>query len=354
MHSINHLEKLNVFVNPARTDLNNFVRQNNYSKVWVLVDENTERYCLPLLKNMWGDQNFQTIRISAGENYKNINTVSFIWRKMMAAQTPRNALLINLGGGVIGDMGGFCASTFKRGIDFIQIPTTLLAQIDASIGGKLGIDFDDIKNGIGLFRHPKAVFIFPEFLKTLSMRQIKNGFAEIIKHALIADEKEWQAIRQSDTTDLTNIDRRILHSLRLKAGIVAQDPHEKGMRKLLNFGHTIGHAVESYFIKNRQTVFHGEAVAAGIICESYLSHQLTGLPTTGLKEITDFIKQQYQLPILNKRIFPNLIELMYNDKKNKGRVINFTLLKSIGTGTFNHTASEALILDSLNYYASLG
>ena len=217
---------------------------SGYSKVAILVDENTKRDCLPKLPQF---ENPIIIEIKSGEENKNINTCNFIWEQLTAQHFDRNSLLINLGGGVIGDMGGFAASTYKRGIDFIQIPTTLLAMVDASVGGKLGVDFNGLKNQIGLFNNPESVLIFPEFLETLPENQLKSGFAEVVKHALISDKNLWEELT-STTFDKLNWEAIILTSIQIKNNIILSDPFEKGNRKKLNFGHTFGHAVESYYL----------------------------------------------------------------------------------------------------------
>ncbi|MFK7949603.1 MAG: 3-dehydroquinate synthase [Saprospiraceae bacterium] len=324
-----------------------------YPKVLVIVDENTERDCLPILKKELKKVDLETILIPSGEAHKNIQICQNIWLQMMQHEANRNALTINLGGGVIGDMGGFCASTFKRGMDFIQIPTTLLSQVDASIGGKLGIDFQNIKNSIGLFRNPQAVFINPLFLKTLPKREIRSGFAEIIKHALIVDFKQWKRLNRIKDLDKVNWSKRLVPSLNIKKKVVEADPFEKGWRKSLNFGHTIGHAIESLKLETENPLLHGEAIAIGMICESYLSHKILGLKKRDLYKIANFILGIYDkvdISYLNREA---LLKLMKQDKKNDANVINFTLLKKIGDAKVNQTTNEQLITESLNFYQDL-
>ena len=229
-----------------------------YSKIFVLVDSNTKNHCLPILKKALNNVALTSILIEAGEAHKNINTCQRIWNALIQQRADRNAVLLNLGGGVIGDMGGFCASTFKRGIDFIQIPTTLLAQVDASIGGKLGIDFALVKNSIGLFKNPKGVYLHPAFFNTLPKAELYSGFAEIIKHTLIADEHYWEQLLSFNNLEQNDWEPVIKQSLLVKKRIVEQDPLEKGIRKSLNFGHTIGHAVESLSWETTQPLLHGE------------------------------------------------------------------------------------------------
>lgn len=324
-----------------------------YPKVLVIVDENTERDCLLILKKHLKGVKLHKILIPSGEMHKNIQMCQNIWHQMMEYEANRNALTINLGGGVIGDMGGFCASTFKRGMDFIQIPTTLLSQVDASIGGKLGIDFHNIKNSIGLFGNPQAVFVNPVFLKTLPKREIRSGFAEIIKHALIVDFKQWKRLSKIDDLDKVNWSKRLIPSLNIKKKVVEADPFEKGWRKSLNFGHTIGHAIESLCLETENPLLHGEAIAIGMICESYLSYKVLGLKKRDLYKIANFILSVFgkvDISYLNKK---EMIKLMKQDKKNDANVINFTLLNKIGNAKVNQTTNEHIITESINFYQDL-
>jgi 3-dehydroquinate synthase len=328
------------------------VKNGNYASIIVLVDENTNLHCLPIFSSNV-DFEYQTIEIKAGEIFKNIETSQQIWEMMMQKQMSRNSLLINLGGGVIGDMGGFCASTFKRGIDFIQMPTTLLSQVDASVGGKLGIDFMEVKNSIGVFRNPNAVFANPVFFNTLSAREIRSGFAEIIKHSLIASHEQWEIISQISDLNHINWSDLLLPSLQIKRDIVAQDPFEKGLRKALNFGHTIGHAIESYFLNTENPLLHGEAIAIGMICECYLSHLKMGLKTSELQQISQFIIKHYGKRTIKDNSFDDLLAIMQQDKKNIGKAINFTLLKAVGNAVVNQTATNNEITKCLDFYNTL-
>lgn len=333
--------------------LSTWLSERSYPQLIVLVDENTRRHCYPRLAPLLSTYAHTLLEIPAGEKYKNLDTCRLIWEGMMKANAGRSDLCINLGGGVIGDMGGFCAATFKRGMDFIQIPTTLLSQVDASIGGKLGIDFMQVKNSIGLFGNPGAVFIDPTFLRTLPLRELRSGLAEIIKHSLIQDEEQWDALRSLN--DLQNIDWQslIVPSLRIKQQIVADDPFENGLRKALNFGHTIGHAVEGYALETRTPLLHGEAIAVGMLAESYLSHRLAGLPQHQLQEITQSLLRIYQPQPLNPDSFPALLALMANDKKNRGKAINFSLLPRIGSVQVDQIVAADLIQESLHYFNSV-
>lgn len=329
--------------------LNDLIRSKQYTKVVVLVDENTAVHCLPILKKEL-QATFETIQIPAGESHKNIQTCQLIWTQMMQLKLSRKALCINLGGGVIGDMGGFCASTFKRGMDFVQIPTTLLSQVDASIGGKLGIDFMQVKNSIGVFNNPQMVVVNPDFLKTLSKAEIRSGFAEIIKHSLIADVKEWQRIQGMKVLEEIDWTSLIEPSLQIKKQVVETDPFEQGLRKALNFGHTIGHALEGYALETEQALLHGEAIAIGMVCEAYLSHINNQLSEKELMDIVAFFKHTYDYWAIPLEAFDAFIALMRNDKKNKGNEINFTFIPKVGTVKVNQTADEEQIRQSFYFY----
>ncbi|MBK8505656.1 MAG: 3-dehydroquinate synthase [Saprospiraceae bacterium] len=294
-----------------------------------------------------------TIVISDGEKHKTLGTCEKIWQRMFDLKTDRKSLLINLGGGVIGDMGGFCASTYMRGIPFIQVPTTLLSQVDASIGGKLGIDFYGLKNSIGLFHDPMAVLADPAFLKTLPPKELRSGFAEVIKHGLIRDLDLWKTI--TNVSDWSGQDWReiVYQSLVIKQKVVEQDPFENSIRKILNFGHTIGHAIEGVMIDIERPILHGEAVAAGMIAESFLSHRLGQLKAGELETITNYLISVYGFLPLKDLEFDKLLRKMSHDKKNRGTSINFSFLDSIGTASINHTASHEQIKESLDYYTHL-
>ena len=302
---------------------------SNYSQVAILVDENTKRDCLSKLPQI---ENALIIEIKSGEEYKNISTCSFIWEQLTINNFDRNSLLINLGGGVIGDMGGFCAATYKRGLEFIHIPTTLLAMVDASVGGKLGIDFKGFKNQIGLFNNPKAVLISSEFLETLAESELKSGFAEVVKHALISDNSLWLKLKNTPFTDLDWEDI-IDTSVQIKNKIVLADPFEKGERKKLNFGHTFGHAIESYYLEKGTPISHGEAVFMGMILETKISD----LSETDKNEIKNYVLSNFALPYTPKK--SSLHKFLINDKKNQDGKINFTLLNGIGNCSLDNLFS---------------
>ena len=303
---------------------------SSYSKVAILADENTKKNCLNLLPKI---NNSIIIEIESGEKNKTISTCNLIWEQLTKNNFDRNSLLINLGGGVIGDMGGFCASTYKRGIDFIQIPTTLLAMVDASIGGKLGIDSNSLKNQVGLFSNPELVIINPIFLETLPEEELKSGFAEVVKYALITDKDLWKKITN---TSFNNLDWKemIYTSLEIKNKIAISDPKEKGERKKLNFGHTFGHAIESYYLKKGTPILHGEAIFMGIILES----EISDLTKSEKNEIKNYILSNFSLPYTPKKSY--LHKFLLNDKKNQEGKINFSLLKGIGNCTIDNLFSE--------------
>ena len=320
------------------------------SSVLVIVDDHTRRHCWPHLRREGGLEDATLINIPPGEQHKNLDTCRHIWQSMLEAGADRRALVINLGGGVVGDMGGFCAATFKRGLDFVQMPTTLLSQVDASIGGKLGIDFGDVKNSVGLFADPQAVFIRPAFLETLPPRELRSGFAEIIKHALIADAGQWEQLRR--LSSLEGVDWRVFlaPSLRIKRAIVEQDPYEQGLRKALNFGHTIGHAVEGHSLETGRPLLHGEAVAVGMIAEAWLSHHRSGLPAADLEVVTGFLLGIFGQVALSPDDYPRYLELMRNDKKNEGGQILFSLIAALGEASINQACTDEEIMAALDYY----
>lgn len=339
---------MSVVINSIFESLSHFFAQNTYSKVMVLVDNNTKKHCYPLVKDVLPAHKLITIK--AGEHYKNLDTCQLIWEEMTKNELDRHALLVNLGGGVMGDMGGFCAATFKRGIDFIQIPTTLLSQVDASVGGKLGVDFQGFKNHIGVFTLPKSVFIDDTFLETLPENEIRSGFAEIVKHCLIRDKAKWNQIKNIDLEN-QNLSELIAHSVEIKKQIVAEDPTEKGLRKILNFGHTLGHAIETFYLdKGKQRLLHGEAIAAGMIAEAYISFIKKLIDEPTLMQIEEFIYAVYGTVKIKKEDMDTIVKLTLQDKKNKGNVVKASLLDGLGSCTFDVTLSKSEMLKALNYY----
>lgn len=341
-----------VYFNSISTHLNKFIEDGKYSRFFILTDEHTAKHCLPYITEKLDPDKYDLLEISAGEESKTIDFCIGIWKMLIDFDADRNSLLINLGGGVVTDLGGFAASTYKRGIDFIHIPTTLLSQVDASIGGKTGIDIDNLKNIIGTFTQPKAVFVEHEFLRTLPARQIKSGMAEMLKHGLIADAAYWEQLKQSDLQNPTA--ELVYRSVEIKNKVVTTDPTERGLRKILNFGHTIGHALESYSLDNDEDpLTHGEAIAAGMICEAWLSHQKAGLSHAEMQEITDTFLSIYGKYEVKEACHPVLRSIMKKDKKNQGGKINCSLLTKIGETQIDNICTDDELCDSLKYYASL-
>lgn len=333
--------------------LSTFLQQRAYSRVLVLVDRNTAEHCLPILQNYLPELvDFNVIEIDAGEENKNIDFCIGVWKMMLDFGADRQSVLINLGGGVVTDLGGFAASTFKRGFDFVHVPTTLLSQVDASVGGKTGIDLDEVKNIVGTFTHPKAVFISADFLRTLDERQKISGFAEMLKHGLIADRSFFEQIKDLNPKEITA--QQIRHSIELKNQVVTEDPTEQGLRRILNFGHTIGHAIETYSLKNdKNPLLHGEAIALGMICESYLSHKLNGLAEEEMNQVAQVFLNRFPPYNLTNVDAQALLEYMRSDKKNQQDQIGFSLLTAIGHCDHGHYIPEYQILESLTYYQKL-
>jgi 3-dehydroquinate synthase len=341
----------NIYIGDSVFDrLSEYLQKEKFSKVFILADENTLRCCVPeLLKNVEELGGAEIIETESGEENKTIEVCIQLWKVLTELGADRHSLLVNLGGGVIGDLGGFTAACFKRGIRYINIPTTLLAQVDASVGGKTGIDLENLKNQIGLFSDPQAVFIYPQFLNTLGKRQILSGLAEVVKHALIADADYWKSLKKFKPAkpDWASLAER---SVIIKNDIVKLDPLEKGLRKVLNFGHTTGHAIETLYLEKAEPVLHGEAVAAGIICETYLSYKNAGLPHTELDDICGFVMKMFNPPEIRQEDYNHLIELMEQDKKNEGAGINFTLLKETGKAEYNTVCPAKMIFQAFDFY----
>lgn len=341
-------------LNDNFSQLNEFLHEKKFSKIFILVDENTHEYCLPiLLGNMETDLGFEILEIEAGEEMKNIQTANQLWEILTEMQADRKALVINLGGGVITDMGGFVASTYKRGIQFINIPTTLLSMCDASIGGKTGIDLMHYKNMVGTFAFPEQIFIFPKFLETLPFKELRSGFAEMLKHGLIADKNHWDQLIQIRKLEVETVIPHIQTSMNIKQNVVDQDFHEQNIRKTLNFGHTIGHAVESLCLQQQNPILHGEAVAMGMIAEAHLAYLENLIAEEDSKIIIENIQRYY--PYLDMSDFKDedITALLLNDKKNTDSKINFSLLSGIGSCLYDHQCSQENILEAISFYRKL-
>jgi len=328
--------------------------KNQFNRKFVLVDENSKQNCLNKLLKKANNEEFIIIEIPSGEENKSIETVAQIWQKLIDNQATRSSVLINLGGGVICDIGGFAAATFKRGIEFVNIPTTLLAAVDAAFGGKNGVNFSNLKNEIGTFRQPYAVFIASEFFETLDIKQLKSGFAEMLKHSLLDSLQHFNlllSLNISDKNFIHNIqfNKALELSINLKSRIVETDPYEKNQRKALNLGHTFAHALESLYFEHQQQILHGQAVAYGLLFELYISNKKLSFDTETLNQIKEFIFSHFQPCKLTTADFENILNYMKHDKKNFSQQINFTLLEKIGNYKVNETANSEILKDAFNF-----
>lgn len=333
-------------------DLVNAISECEHDRIFVLTDETTQQLCWPKIKNFKALKNSTPIIIKATDTHKNLDTLSQVWQALSNGGATRHSLMINLGGGMVTDLGGFAASTFKRGIDFINIPTTLLAMVDASVGGKTGINFGGLKNEIGVFSDSRFVIINTQFLDTLDHDNICSGYAEMLKHGLISDERTWAELVtfNLDTPDLSQLQRMVAESIKVKERIVEADPHEHGIRKALNLGHTMGHAFESFAMRRGTPILHGYTVAYGLISELYMSARKTAFPTDRMHQTVRFIRENYGTFNITCDDYPTLIELMHHDKKNTSGIINFTLLGNVGDIRINQTATEEEIKEALDFF----
>lgn len=323
-----------------------------HDRLFILTDEHTHRLCLPQLQNIPAIQDATEIIIGAEDVHKNLETLASVWQALSEQGATRHSLLINLGGGMVTDLGGFAAATFKRGIAYINIPTTLLSMVDASVGGKTGINFNGLKNEIGVFAPASSVLLETEFLRSLDAHNFFSGYAEMLKHGLISTPEHLAELLSFDTEqiDYAALKAMVGRSVQVKENIVEQDPKEHGIRKALNLGHTIGHAFESLALAENRPVLHGYAVAWGIVCELYLSHIKTGFPKEKMRQTIQFIKENYGAFAFNCKQYDRLYELMLHDKKNTAGIINFTLLKEVGDICLNQTADKETIFEVLDFY----
>lgn len=334
-----------------KTELAKAIAECEHDRIFVLVDETTNKLCWSLVKDYLCLKDAQTIIIGATDRRKNLDTLVHVWESLQQGKATRHSLLINLGGGMVTDLGGFAASTYKRGINFINIPTTLLAMVDASVGGKTGINFGGLKNEIGVFNDAEFVLFDTNWLRTLDEANIRSGYAEMLKHGLIADDTMWAELINFNLAqpNLRQLASMLNKSVRIKERIVTEDPHEKGIRKALNLGHTFGHAFESWAMK-RQPVLHGYAVAFGLIAELYLATTQTDFPTERMRQTVNFIRAYYGSLPITCNDYPELIELMHHDKKNRGNDINVTLLGGIGDIRIDQTITEEDIKEALDFF----
>ena len=335
-----------------RADLTQAVNECTHDRLFILTDETTRELCLPLLKDIPAVADAQSITIGAGDVNKNLDTLASVWQALSDGGASRHSLLICLGGGMVTDLGGFAASTFKRGIPYINIPTTLLAMVDAAVGGKTAINFNGLKNEVGVFQPAVKVLLETEFLRTLDIYNLLSGYAEMLKHGLISNS---HTLNELLAFDLADIDYALLkqlvgRSVEVKEDIVAKDPREQGLRKALNLGHTVGHAFESLALSQHRPVLHGYAVAWGLICELYLSYAQAGFPREVMRQVIHAIHENYGSFAFTCDDYEQLYNFMKHDKKNVGGVINFTLLSDVGKLCLNQTASQSLIYETLDFY----
>jgi len=333
--------------------INTFISESMYSSIFILVDDHTNEYCLPkFLPNLATEIPIEIIEIEAGEEIKNITTCVEIWSILSELGADRKSLIVNLGGGVITDIGGFIASTFKRGIDFINVPTTLLGMVDASIGGKNGVDLGNLKNQIGVINVPQLLLIDTNFLETLSQREMRSGLAEMLKHGLIYDKNYWEQFLDLSQIDFADFDALVYRSIEIKNEIVKQDPTENGIRKALNFGHTLGHGIESHFLNSETPLLHGEAIAIGMILESYVSKEKGLLSNEEYQQIKYIITNIYEKVTFNDDDIVSIQNLLIHDKKNEYGKVQFALINGIGKIIINQSVENELIINSFKEYNS--
>lgn len=332
--------------------LDSVLSQADYDHLFILTDDTTHSLCLPRLKDLATARQAAIITIPHGDTHKNVDSLQHVWQQLGQEKGSRRSFMVNLGGGMVTDLGGFAASTFKRGIPFVNLPTTLLAMVDASVGGKTGINFQGLKNEIGVFRNAHHVIIDTSFLETLDKENILSGYAEMIKHGLISNTHDWAELLNFEPL---NGDHKALSALleknvQVKERIVLEDPLEHGIRKALNVGHTAGHALESFAMESGHPVLHGYAVAWGMICELYLSAIKMGFPKDKMRQTVSFIRQHYGQMSFSCDDYPRLYELMTHDKKNTRGFVNFTLLSDVGQIHINQSATREEIFEMLDFY----
>lgn len=343
------------FNSKCYAELNTYLRKSNFSKIFVVVDSNTHDFCYPyFIANVETNIEIEIIEIEAGEIHKTIDTCVGVWNALSELNADRKSLIINLGGGVVTDLGGFVASTYKRGLKYINVPTSLLAMVDASVGGKTGVDLNMLKNQIGVINSAQMILVDTHFLSSLAQNEIRSGFAEMLKHGLINSETYWNSLKGLSLSSLQDFDDLIYKSILIKQGIVDKDPFENGLRKTLNFGHTLGHAIESYYLINpkKQTLLHGEAVAVGMVLATYISRELLGFSDIMCDEIKTTLIGIFDKVKIDREDFDPIIELLKHDKKNEYGNINFVLLDAIGKPKINCLVDNDIIINSLKYYSS--
>lgn len=334
-----------------RSTLSAAIDKVAHDRLFVLTDETTLQLCWPVVSTLPQMATARMITIGPSDEHKTLETLAGVWTALQQGGATRHSLMVNLGGGMVTDLGGFAASTFKRGIAYINVPTTLLSMVDASVGGKTGINFGGLKNEIGVFNCSESVILDGEFLRTLDLENILSGYAEMLKHGLISNRSHWAELLDYDfqALDLRRLTQLVAESVQIKENIVAEDPTEQGIRKALNLGHTIGHAFEALALEQNRTVLHGYAVAWGLICELYLSAKRCGFPTERLHPTVQFIRRHYGVFDFTCDHYDRLFEFMTHDKKNTAGEVNFTLLADIGGILINQTATKEEIFEALDY-----
>ncbi|MCX6309239.1 MAG: 3-dehydroquinate synthase [Bacteroidia bacterium] len=341
-----------IFSENLHNDLNNLLANYATDQVFVLTDTNSEKYCLPQLRDVEGFQAARFLTIPAGDEHKNVENLSAVWQFLSNNGATRKSVLVNLGGGMVTDLGGFAAASFKRGIDCIHLPTTVLSAVDAAVGGKTGINFNGLKNEIGAFHLPVAVVFHAPFFGSLDHANILSGYAEMLKHGLLSDVKYWNELLALDLEHPESPEflKAVKRSVEIKDEITTKDPKEQGLRKALNLGHTVGHAFESLSHQEGKPVLHGYAVAWGLLCELYLSMRQLDFPVGLLQSYIHFVRQEYGVYPISCKDYPALYEAMTHDKKNEGYTINFTLLSGIGELKLDQTANRQQIEEMFDFY----
>jgi 3-dehydroquinate synthase len=347
-----HIENCPIyFSSEAYNALNKSIKDQAYSSIFVLTDTQTQEHCSALfLQQIETEKRIEVLEIEAGEKNKNLDTCSQLWETLSELGADRKSLFINLGGGVVTDLGGFVASCFRRGIDFIHVPTSLLGMVDASIGGKNGVDLGMLKNQVGVIRNPKMILVDTSFLSTLPPNELRSGLAEMLKHGLIYDKQYWSMFLELDKLGAEDLDLLIYASIQIKIEVVKQDPTENGIRKILNFGHTLGHAIESFSLTHHpKPLLHGEAIAIGMLLEGYISSKLLAFPTEELQQITEVVTKYYPNPTFSFEEIEEIIQLLKYDKKNSDGNINFVLLHQIGECKIDAQVENELIYEAFEY-----
>ena len=336
-------------------DLGSIISRYPKDKVFLVTEKTCDEFCVPLITHTPGFEHFKKVVIPSGEENKKLSSVEKIWSFLSQNGADRKSLVVNLGGGMLTDLGGFAASTMKRGIDFVNIPTTLLSQVDASVGGKTGFNFNGLKNEIGVFNQPTNVFIDTRFLQTIDHQNFISGVAEMVKHGLIADADHLEEVVNYDLNnhDYNLLRKIIANSVEIKDSFVFRDPYEVRIRKALNFGHTVGHAIESLALDFKTPLLHGYAVAYGMIVELYLSHQKCNLLAETLNRYAYWLIETFGKYPIDESHFETLYQLMTHDKKNEKGTINFTLIPSVGNVSINQICDKELIFEALTFFKHL-